>query len=117
MAAFGRGNLSWDIFPEVLFFGIIAAVLVLTFIYSDPRRTLCVAAIKYGLLFTTAAVNLTLCYWATHIKQTRPFLTPLFFFIPTLLATAPTVFFMWYGVVLSVDLLDADVHISRPGHR
>jgi hypothetical protein len=77
---------------KFVFFGIIAAVLLLALIYSDPRRTLCVAAFKYGLFFTCAAVNLTLCYWATRIKQAIPMLTPLFFFFPTLLATAPTVF-------------------------
>jgi len=83
--------------PKFFFFGVIVAVLMLALIYSDQQRTLWVVVLKYGLLFAGAIVNLTLCYWATRVKQAKPFLTPLFFSAPTLLATAPTVPFMWYG--------------------
>ena len=83
--------------PKFVFFGIVGAVLMLALIYADQRRALWVVALKYGLFFAGAVVNLTLCYWATQKKQARPFLTPLFFSAPILLATAPTVPFMWYG--------------------
>ncbi len=82
---------------KFVFFGVVGAVLMLALIYSDQRRALWVVALKYGLFFAGAVVNLTLCYWATQTKRTRPFLTPLFFSTPTLLVTAPTVSFMWYG--------------------
>ena len=83
--------------PKFVFFGIVVAALMVAMIHSDQRRTLWVVALKYGLFFAGAVVNLSLCYWATRSKQARPFLTPLFFSAPTLLATAPTVPFMWYG--------------------
>lgn len=83
--------------PKFVFFGVVAALLMLALIYSDHRRALWVLALKYGLFFAGAVVNLTLCYWATRTKQARPFLTPLFFSAPTLLVTAYTVPFMWYG--------------------
>ncbi|CAB1065288.1 hypothetical protein D1BOALGB6SA_10085 [Olavius sp. associated proteobacterium Delta 1] len=83
--------------PKFVFFGVVAAVLMLALIYSDQRPALWVVALKYGLFFAGAVVNLTLCYWATRTKQARPFLTPLFFSAPTLFATAYTVPFMWYG--------------------
>ena len=82
---------------KFVFFGVVAAVLMLALIYSDQRRTLWVVALKYGLFFAGAMVNLTLCYWASRAKQASPFLTPLFFSVPMLFATAPTVPFMWYG--------------------
>jgi len=82
---------------KFVFFGIVAAVLMLALIYADQRRALWVVALKYGLFFGGAVVNLTLCYWATRAKQAKPFVTPLLFAAPTLLATAPTVPFMWYG--------------------
>jgi hypothetical protein len=82
-------NSAWplsveDIFLEAyalqfVFFGVVAAVLMLALIYSDPRRTLWVAALKYGLFFTGSMVNQTLCYWTSRAKQASPFLTPLFF--------------------------------------
>ena len=83
--------------PKFVFFGVVVAALMLALIYSDQRRALWVVALKYGLFFAGAVFNLTLCYWATREKQARPFLTPLFFSVPTLLATAPTVPFLWYG--------------------
>jgi hypothetical protein len=83
--------------PKFVFFGVVFAALLLALIYSDQRRALWVVALKYGLFFAGAAFNLTLCYWATREKQARPFLTPLFFSVPTLLATTPTVPFLWYG--------------------
>ncbi len=83
--------------PKFVFFGVVAAVLMLALIYSDQRRALWVVALKYGLFFAGAVINLTLCYWATRTKQARPFLTPFFFSAATLFATAPTVAFMWYG--------------------
>jgi hypothetical protein len=83
--------------PKFVFFGVVAAVLMLALVYSDQRRALWVVALKYVLFFAGAVANLTLCYWATRTKQARPFLTPLFFSAPTLLATAYTVPFMWYG--------------------
>jgi hypothetical protein len=83
--------------PKFVFFGVVAAVLMLALIYADQRRALWVVTLKYGLFFAGAVVNLTLCYWATRTKRARPFLTPLFFSAPTLLATAYTVPFMWYG--------------------
>jgi hypothetical protein len=82
---------------KFVFFGIVSTVLMLALIYTDQQRALWVVVLKYGLFFAGAVVNLTLCYWATHVKQARPFLTPFFFAAPPLLATAPTVPFMWYG--------------------
>jgi len=83
--------------PKFVFFGIVAAVILLALLYSDKRHALWVVALKYGLFFAGAGVNLTLCYWATRAKQAKPFLTPLFFSTPALLAAAYTVPFMWYG--------------------
>lgn len=83
--------------PKFAFFGVVVAMLMLALIYSDRRHTLLVVMLKYGLFFAGAVANLTLCYWATRAKQTRPFLTPLFFSAPALFATAYTVPFMWYG--------------------
>jgi len=83
--------------PKFVFFGVIVAMLMQALIYSDQRRALWVVALKYGLFFAGAVVNLTLCYWATRTKRARPFLTPVLFSAPILLATAPTVPFMWYG--------------------
>ena len=61
------------------------------------QRAIWVIALKYGLFFAGAVINLTLCYWATRVKHARPLLTPLFFAAPALLMTAITVPFMWYG--------------------
>jgi len=83
--------------PKFVLFGVVAAVLMTALTYSDQRRALWVVPLKYGLFFGGAVVNSTLCYWATRAKQARPFLTPLFFSAPALLATAYTVPFMWYG--------------------
>ena len=83
--------------PKFVFFGIIAAVLMLALIYSDQRHALWVVVLKYGLFFAGAVVNLLLCYWATRVKQAGAFLTPLFFAAPSLLVTAPIVSLMWYG--------------------
>ena len=83
--------------PKFVFFGVVVAALMLALIYSGQRRALWVVALKYGLFFAGAVFNLTLCYWATREKQARPFLTPIFFSVPALLATAPTVPFLWYG--------------------
>lgn len=83
--------------PKFVFFGVVAATLMLALMYTEQRRALWVAALKYGLFFAGAAANLTLCYWATRAKQAKPLLTPLLFSAPALLATAPTVPFMWYG--------------------
>ena len=83
--------------PKFVFFGIVSAVLMLALIYTDQQRAMWVIALKYGLFFAGALINLTLCCWATRVKQARPLLTPLFFAAPSLLATAPTVPFMWYG--------------------
>ena len=117
MAAFGRGHLSWGIFPKVRFF----------------RRNCCSADAGIDLLRPTAylmgggaqvrtvlraAVNLTLCYWANRIKQARPFLTPPFSFPhPHCSRPHPPCFSCGTGEVLSEDLLEADVHVSRPGYR
>ncbi len=83
--------------PKFVYLGVVAAVLMLAMMYADQRRALWVVAIKYGLFFAGAAVNLTLCYWTTRAKQASPLMTPLFFSAPALLATAPTVPFLWYG--------------------
>jgi len=83
--------------PKFGFFGIVSAVLMLALIYTDQQRAIWVIVLKYGLFFAGAVINLTLCYWAARVKQARPFLTPFFFAAPLLLATAPTVPFMWYG--------------------
>jgi hypothetical protein len=83
--------------PKFVYLGVVAAVLMLAMMYADQRRALWAAALKYGLFFAGAAVNLTLCYWTTRTKQASPVLTPLFFSAPALLATAPTVPFLWYG--------------------
>ncbi len=83
--------------PKFVFFGIVAAVLMLALVYSDQRHALWVIVAKYGLFFAGAVINLLLCYWATRMKQAGVFLTPLLFAAPTLLATAPIVSFMWYG--------------------
>jgi hypothetical protein len=63
--------------PKFVFFGVIVAMLMQALIYSDQRRALWVVALKYGLFFTGAAVNLRLCYWATCAKLAKPILTPL----------------------------------------
>jgi hypothetical protein len=83
--------------PKFVFFGIVSAVLMLALIYTAQQRAMWMIALKYGLFFAGALINLTLCYWATRVKQARPLLTPLFFAAPALLMTAPTVPFMWYG--------------------
>ena len=83
--------------PKFVFFGIVIAVLMLALIYTDQQRAMWVIALKYGLFFAGALLNLTLCYWATRMKHARPLLTPLFFAAPALLMTAITVPFMWYG--------------------
>ena len=81
----------------LVFFGVVAAVLMLAVVFADQQRALWVVALKYGLFFGGAVVNLTLCYWAAGKKQANPFVTPLLFAAPTVLATAPTVAFLWYG--------------------
>ena len=83
--------------PKFVFFGIVSAVLMLALIYTDQQRAMWVIALKYGLFFAGALINLTLCYWATRAKQAKPLLTPLFFAAPALFMTAITVPFMWYG--------------------
>lgn len=83
--------------PKFIFFGVIAAVLMAALIHHYPWRVPWVMALKYGLFFVGAVVNLTLCYWATRAKQAGPFLTPIFFAAPIVLVTALTVPFMWYG--------------------
>ena len=83
--------------PKFVFFGIVSAVLMLALIYTDQKRAMWVIALKYGLFFAGAVINLTLCYWATRVKHARPLLTPLFFAAPALFMTAITVPFMWYG--------------------
>ena len=65
--------------PKFVFFGIVSAVLMLALIYTDQQRAMWVIALKYGLFFAGALINLTLCCWATRVKQARPLLTPLFF--------------------------------------
>jgi hypothetical protein len=50
---------------------------MLALMYTEQRRALWVVALKYGLFFTGAAVNLRLCYWATCAKLAKPILTPL----------------------------------------
>jgi len=70
---------------------------MLALIYTDQQRAMWVIALKYGLFFAGALINLTLCYWATRVKHARSLLTPLFFAAPALLMTALTVPFMWYG--------------------
>ena len=89
---------------------------MLALIYTDQQRAVWVVMLKYGLFFAGAVVNLTLCYGATRVKQTRPFLTAFFFAAPLLLATAPTVPFMWYGGSAIVDLSEAGANaLLRPG--
>ena len=83
--------------PKFVFFGIVSTVLMLALIYTDRQHAMWVVMLKYGLFFAGAAVNLMLCCWATRVKQAKPFLTPFLFAAPPLLATAPTVPFMWYG--------------------
>lgn len=82
---------------KFVFFGVVAAMLMQAIVYADHRRSLWMVTLKYGLFFAGAVVNLALCYWATRAKQAKPFVTPLLFAAPTLLVTAPTVAFMWYG--------------------
>ncbi len=82
---------------KFVLFGIVAALLIGALIYAGQRRSLWVVTLKYGLFFAAAGINLALCYWAARAKQAKPLLTPLFFSAPALLATAPTVAFMWYG--------------------
>ncbi len=83
--------------PKFLFFGIVAAILMLALMYTEQRRALWVVVFKYGLFFGGAVFNLTLCYGATRTQQANPLLTPLLFSAPAFFATAPTVPFMWYG--------------------
>lgn len=83
--------------PKFVFFGVIAAVLMLALLYTDRQHAQWVVVLKYGLFFAGSVGNLTLCYWATRKKGARPLLAPLFFSAPALFAAAPTVPFMWYG--------------------
>jgi hypothetical protein len=70
---------------------------MLALMYTEQWLALWVVALKYGLFFAGAAVNLTLFYWATCAKQAKPIFTPPLFSAPALLATALTVPFMWCG--------------------
>ena len=83
--------------PKYLFFGVVAAVLMMALLYTDHQRALWVVILKYGLFFAGAVINAILCYWAPRKKQAGPLVAPLLFSAPALLATAPTVTFMWYG--------------------
>ncbi|HSS66132.1 MAG TPA: hypothetical protein VLS27_17020, partial [Gammaproteobacteria bacterium] len=82
---------------KFVFFGLVAATLMLALIYADQRRSPWVGALTYGLFFGGAAVNLALCHWAAREKQAGALLTPLFFSLPALPVAAPIVAFMWYG--------------------
>jgi hypothetical protein len=82
---------------KFLFFGIVAAVLMLSLVYAGLPRRLWIEALKYTLFFSAAVVNLALCYWAARVKRANPLLTPAFFSIPVLPVTPPNVALMWYG--------------------
>jgi len=83
--------------PKFFFFGVVAAALMLALMHTDQRLALWAVVLKYGLFFTGAVINLTLCYGAIRAKQASPFLTPLLFSAPAFFVTAPIVSFMWYG--------------------
>jgi len=86
---------------KFVFLGLIAAVLMSALVYADHQRGVWVMVLQYGLFFTGALVNLVLCQWATAARAARPFLTPLAFAAPALLAAAPIVPLIWYtgGVI------------------
>jgi hypothetical protein len=79
-----------------VFFGLIAAVLMLALIYADQQRAIWVIVLQYGLFFVGAMINLTLCRWATGAKQARPFVTPLAFAMPAFLVAPAVVPLIWY---------------------
>jgi len=83
--------------PKFIFFGVLAALLMRALIFSDQRRAPWVVTLQYGLFFVGAVVNLALCYWATHAKQARPFLVPIFFAAPVFVVSGAIVPFLWYG--------------------
>ena len=83
--------------PKFVFFGIVAALLMRTLVYSDQWRAPWGVTLQYGLFFAGAVVNLTLCYWVTRAKQARPFLTPILFAAPVFAVSGATVLFLWYG--------------------
>lgn len=101
--------------PKFVFFGIVSAVLMLALIYTDQQRAMWVIALKYGLFFAGALINLTLCCWATRVKQARPLLTPLFLLLRRCLRPHPPCPLCGMGAVLSVDLLEAGDNSLRPG--
>ena len=79
------------------FFGIIAAVLMLTLNYADQQRAIWVLVLQHGLVFGGAVINLALCRWATRARKARPFVTPLAFALPAFLAAPPVVPLIWYS--------------------
>jgi len=81
---------------KFVFFGLIAAVLMLALLYADHPRGVWVMVLQYGLFFAGALVNLVLCQWATRVRGARPFLTPLAFAAPSLFAASPVVPLIWY---------------------
>ena len=82
---------------KFVYFGLIAAVLRMELSYVDRPRAMWVVALQYGLFFAGAAVNLTLCQWATRTKQARPLVIPLAFAAPAMIVAHPTVPFIWYA--------------------
>ena len=82
---------------KFIFFGIIAAVLMMALVFGNYPRAAWVEALQYVAFFGGALANLALCYRATRAKQANSFATPLLFAAPALPAASPIVFFMWYG--------------------
>jgi len=67
---------------------------VLSFIPGRTPRGILRAtlfALQSELFFAGALANLVLCQWATRARAARPFLTPLAFAAPALLAASPIV--------------------------
>ena len=82
---------------KFIFFGVVAATLMQALIFADQRREIWQVAIRYGLFFAGAFLNLALCYWATRSKHANPLVTPVLFSAPALLVAAPPLALMWYG--------------------
>jgi len=82
---------------KFVFFGLVAALMMQAFIFSDHRRELWLVVLMYGVFFTGAVINLALCYWVNRLKQANALLTPMLFAAPALLVAAPTLALMWYG--------------------
>ena len=81
---------------KFVFFGLIAMLLMWALLYINDYRGWKVITLQYALFFSGAGANMTMCYWATHMKQAPPFLIPFAFSVPALLTASPIVPLVWY---------------------